>query len=147
MGSIRRLLKTGGNSSQEESRPASARAEALYAEYLARHPEDSDAWHDLGEVRFHSGPRRGQPLTRARASFAHVAALDPGNWNGRLHLARDRLGIKPLFVHHRPGRQGVHQRRVGTGLDEVLEHLPDDVPGGRRVLEDRLDERSIRPST
>ena len=33
MGSIRRLLKTGGNSSQEESRPASARAEALIQEF------------------------------------------------------------------------------------------------------------------
>ena len=33
MGSIRSLLKSGGNSSQEESRPASARAEGLIQEF------------------------------------------------------------------------------------------------------------------
>jgi DNA-binding SARP family transcriptional activator/tetratricopeptide (TPR) repeat protein len=99
---------------------ASARAEALYAEYLSRHPEDSDAWHDLGEVRFHSGPRRGQPLTRARASFAHVAALDPGNWNGRLHLAR----IEAL-EGRRAAAQG-HLRAVLGGE-----------PGNERALEAR----------
>lgn len=33
MGSIRNLLRTGGNSSQEEPRPASARAEGLLQEF------------------------------------------------------------------------------------------------------------------
>jgi DNA-binding SARP family transcriptional activator len=99
---------------------APARAEALYAEYLVRHPEDSDAWHELGEVRFHSGPRRGQPLTRARASFARVAALDPGNWNGRLHLAR----IEAL-EGRRAAAEG-HLRAVLSGE-----------PGHERALEAR----------
>lgn len=99
---------------------ATARAEALYAEYLARHPEDSDAWHELGEVRFHSGPRRGQPLTRSRASFAHVAALDPGNWNGRLHLAR----IEAL-----EGRRAAAEGHLGAVLSGE--------PGHERALEAR----------
>ena len=33
MGSIARLLRTGGNSSQEESRPQSSRAEGLIEEF------------------------------------------------------------------------------------------------------------------
>jgi DNA-binding SARP family transcriptional activator/TolB-like protein len=99
---------------------APARAEALYAEYLARHPEDSDAWHELGEVRFHSGPRRGQPVTRARASFAQVAALDPGNRNGRLHLARI---------------EALEGRRAAAGGH--LEAVISGEPGHERALEAR----------
>ena len=71
MGSIRRLLKTGGNSSQEESRPASARAEALIQEF-----ENSEkGW-------FWETGRDGS-LSYISDSVARALSRDPADLLGR----------------------------------------------------------------
>ncbi len=63
-------------------------AERLYRQILEAHPEDVEAWFQLGEVRFHYGPRRGRPIAEARDAFRRVLELEPGNEGALLHLAR-----------------------------------------------------------
>lgn len=63
-------------------------AEQLYREVLSTHPEDMEAWNELGEVLFHRGVWLGSPITRARQPFEQVLALAPQNLGSRLHLAR-----------------------------------------------------------
>src|ERR1044072_3675752 len=67
VGSIRSLLRTGGNSSQEETRPASARAEALIQEF-----ESS------GKGWFWETGRDGD-LTYISESVAAALGRDPGD--------------------------------------------------------------------
>ncbi|SOD03103.1 transcriptional activator domain-containing protein [bacterium JGI 053] len=95
-------------------------AERLYREVLATHPDDMEAWNELGEVIFHRGVWLGTPITRARQPFERVLALAPQNLGARLHLAR----IAAL-----EGRTG----QVDTLLAEVLRLSP----GAARSVEMR----------
>lgn len=68
-------------------------AESLYRDAATRYPRDAEAWYQLGEVLFHSGPVAGRTLQQAIAPYEHVVALTAGTVGGRreeslLHLAR-----------------------------------------------------------
>ena len=63
-------------------------ADSLYRAYLARHPEDADAWLQLGEVRFHWGPTIGIPPRAADEAFARALRLRPGHVGGLIHRIR-----------------------------------------------------------
>lgn len=63
-------------------------AERLYGSVVAVYPEDIEAWHQLGELAFHTGPSRGRPLSAARRPFEQVLALDASDVTALLHLAR-----------------------------------------------------------
>lgn len=63
-------------------------AERLYRSVLARYPDDVEAWFQLGEIRFHSGPLQGDPLRTARRPWEKVLELEPSNPFALLHLTR-----------------------------------------------------------
>lgn len=65
-----------------------AGAEQAYRAVVGRYPDDVETWMRLGEIRFHGGPLRGTAVTTAREAFTRVLALDPGNAEAVLHLAR-----------------------------------------------------------
>jgi len=62
--------------------------ERLYHSILMSHPEDAEAWMQLGETVFHNGGWRGRPIGESRAAFERVAALRVSDASSRLHLAR-----------------------------------------------------------
>ena len=59
-----------------------------YREIVALEPENVEAWLQLGEVLFHSGPRRGDPVAAARPAFERVLFFEPEHTSALLHLAR-----------------------------------------------------------
>jgi tetratricopeptide (TPR) repeat protein len=63
-------------------------AERLYRKILSQHPDDVEAWFQLGEVLFHGGPPRGRPLSEARAPFERVLSFEPDHVPALLHLGR-----------------------------------------------------------
>jgi serine/threonine-protein kinase len=63
-------------------------AERLYRRALNIHPDDVDAWHELGETIFHLGPLQGIPFTESRAAFEKTLELEPDHASALLHLAR-----------------------------------------------------------
>ena len=62
-------------------------AERLYRSILGSHPDDLEAWYQLGEIQFHAGPLRGRPVDDARPAWERTVALDPQHVNGLVHLA------------------------------------------------------------
>jgi DNA-binding SARP family transcriptional activator/TolB-like protein len=63
-------------------------AERLYRTVVATHPSDLEAWYQLGEVRFHSGPLRGRSILEAREPLERVLSLEPDHLPALLHLVR-----------------------------------------------------------
>ncbi len=63
-------------------------AEKIYRQVVELEPENVEAWLQLGEVRFHSGPRRGLPMAAARPAFERVLFFEPEHTSALLHLAR-----------------------------------------------------------
>jgi DNA-binding SARP family transcriptional activator/tetratricopeptide (TPR) repeat protein len=63
-------------------------AERVYRQILGLEPENVEAWLQFGEVLFHSGPRRGQPVGAARVAFERVLFFEPEHTSALLHLAR-----------------------------------------------------------
>jgi len=82
-------------------RGANDEAERLYRALLGVHPDDVEAWYQLGEVQFHAGPLRGRPVADSRRAWERVVALDPDHVNGLVHLAvidaaaGDRAAFEP----------------------------------------------------
>jgi len=63
-------------------------AERLYRQVVDDHPDDVEAWLQLGQLLFQSNPLRGRSATEARSAFERVLALDPENEEALVHLAR-----------------------------------------------------------
>ncbi|MGH7720814.1 MAG: BTAD domain-containing putative transcriptional regulator [Gemmatimonadaceae bacterium] len=63
-------------------------AEAQYRSVLTGNPDDVEAWLGLGEVLFHSSWRRGRSMLESREPWERALALDPANWQARLHLTQ-----------------------------------------------------------
>ena len=64
-------------------------AERLYRTIVGLYPDDVEAWFQLGEVRFHYGPReRGRSIGESQEAWERVLQLEPGNAGAALHLAR-----------------------------------------------------------
>ncbi|HET7457580.1 MAG TPA: tetratricopeptide repeat protein, partial [Gemmatimonadaceae bacterium] len=61
-------------------------AERLYRAALRRHPDNVEAWYNLGEVLFHFSAGRGGSMVAARPAFERALFLDPQNSDARLHL-------------------------------------------------------------
>jgi tetratricopeptide (TPR) repeat protein len=65
-----------------------ARAAGLLEGIVQRRPDDVEAWVQLAELRFHDGPRRGEPISRAAEAWRRAGELDPGHAAPALHLGR-----------------------------------------------------------
>lgn len=79
------------------------KVESLYGSILASHPEDGEAWMQLGETIFHNGGWRGKPIQESRAAFERAAQLRSSHVASLLHLARlaalrnDRTALDTLI--------------------------------------------------
>ena len=67
-------------------RGSAAEAERLYRDALREHPDNVEAWYNLGEVLVHYGGLRGASMTQARPAFERAVYLDPQMNDARLHL-------------------------------------------------------------
>lgn len=65
-----------------------ADAEDRYHAITDAHPDNTEAWLMMGEVRFHYGPPVGRSPMEAWTPFTRVLALDPTNLHALLHLIR-----------------------------------------------------------
>lgn len=69
-------------------RGAADEAERLYRTIVGTHPDDVEAWYQLGEVLFHYNPYRGRSFTESRGAWERVLALEPNHRDALLHLVR-----------------------------------------------------------
>ncbi|HEX6106822.1 MAG TPA: hypothetical protein VFZ26_14640, partial [Gemmatimonadales bacterium] len=67
-------------------RGSAARAERIYREIVAVHPEDVEAWLGLGQTLVFHNQQRGRLITESRFAFERVLALDPGHTTANLFL-------------------------------------------------------------
>lgn len=93
-------------------------AERLYRAVLARHPDDVEAWYQLGEVLFHYRPLLGSPLEESASAFERVLFFEPDHGESLIHLARIAA-----------------RRRDQAALDSLVERLIADSPDRDRLLE------------
>jgi tetratricopeptide (TPR) repeat protein len=63
-------------------------AERIYRKIVRDEPENVEAWLQLGELLFHTGPRRGRAEAEARPAFERVLEFEPEHISAILHLAR-----------------------------------------------------------
>jgi len=63
-------------------------AERLYREIVDDHPDDVEAWLQLGQLLFQVSPLRGRSAAESRPAFERVLALDPESQEALVHLAR-----------------------------------------------------------
>jgi tetratricopeptide (TPR) repeat protein len=63
-------------------------AEQMLRNYVRAHPDDPEAWYQLGEILFHGEPLRGGSMTAAREPLEHALFYDPGDLGALYHLVR-----------------------------------------------------------
>lgn len=64
-----------------------AEAERRYRAIVASHPEDLEAWYELGEVVLHRGAFLGVPVAETGRPFERTLELDPGHGGALYHLS------------------------------------------------------------
>ncbi len=62
-------------------------AERRFRNIVGSHPDDVEAWYQLGELLFHWGPLRGRPIEESRLAWERLLTLDPKHTNGWVHIA------------------------------------------------------------
>jgi tRNA A-37 threonylcarbamoyl transferase component Bud32/tetratricopeptide (TPR) repeat protein len=95
-----------------------------YQAIIATHPEDIEAWIQLGELQFHFGPWRARSVSEARTAWERVLALDQGEVAARVHLARiAAFERKPeevdALVRQILSRSDASDRPPGTRSEEL----------------------------
>jgi len=95
----------------------STKAEGLYRSLLSTHPDDVEAWINLGEVLFHYNPLHGRPFSQAREPFERVLFYEPKHTASFIHLARIAAA-----------------ERKYSELDSLVQTYVNLYPSGGRVL-------------
>lgn len=85
-------------------------AEQMYLQLLRANPADRDAWFQLAELQYHSGPLHGRPLDRSLDSWDRVVALDSGDVPALIHAARLHARAGDL-----PGVEALLRRATDAG--------------------------------
>ncbi|MDB4917449.1 MAG: transcriptional activator protein [Gemmatimonadetes bacterium] len=80
----RELLRAHMENWSGQSQPAETRLRRILDDY----PSDLDAWHELGEVRFHTAADLGHSFVDARSAFEHVLDAPSLAPSARVHLTR-----------------------------------------------------------
>ena len=62
-------------------------AERIYRAIVRMYPDDSEAWHQLGETLYHYNPLAGRSISEADYAFERAAALDSRSWAALWHRA------------------------------------------------------------
>ncbi|NIW95671.1 MAG: protein kinase, partial [Phycisphaerae bacterium] len=95
----------------------SKKAEELYRSLLSTHPDDVEAWIQLGEVLFHYNPLHGRSISEAREPFERVLFYEPQHTASFIHLARIAAA-----------------ERKYSELDSLVQTYVNLYPSGGRVL-------------
>jgi DNA-binding SARP family transcriptional activator/TolB-like protein len=94
-----------------------AEAERLYRQVVDDHPDDLEAFLQLGQLLFQTNPLRGRSAAESRPAFERVLVLDPENEEALVHLARIAS-----IEGRREAMDTVMQRLLALGTaEEVLE--------------------------
>ncbi|NNF04410.1 MAG: protein kinase [Rhodothermales bacterium] len=113
-------------------------AERAYRAHLTRYLDDIEALVQLGEILFHEHPRKGRPIGPARSAFGRVVALEPGNLNARIHLARLE-GVDGNFgglvEHAEAFRMHGSSGERAVEVDAILAYATGDSSAQQKVLE------------
>jgi tetratricopeptide (TPR) repeat protein len=64
------------------------RSEAMLRQLVAAHPDDAEAWYQLGEIAFHGNPLRGRSLIESREALRQALFYDPADLGAMYHLLR-----------------------------------------------------------
>jgi DNA-binding SARP family transcriptional activator/tetratricopeptide (TPR) repeat protein len=60
----------------------------LYRIAVSEYPEDAEAWYQLGEALYHTGPAYGQSVLEARPAFERAVRFRPAAREALVHLVR-----------------------------------------------------------
>jgi tetratricopeptide (TPR) repeat protein len=60
----------------------------LYRIAVSEYPEDAEAWYQLGEALYHTGPAYGQSVLEARPAFERAVHFRPAAREALIHLVR-----------------------------------------------------------
>ncbi len=101
-------------------RGANDDAERLYRAFTGTWPDDLEAWFQLAEVQFHSGPQRGRTLADSRPAWERVLALDPNHLNGLIHISAIAASIGHKKLLERATRRAIDQARGGDSAVWML---------------------------
>jgi tetratricopeptide (TPR) repeat protein len=63
-------------------------AEQMLRAHVRVHPDDPEAWYQLGEILFHGEPLRGGSMTAGREPLERALFYDPGDLGALYHLVR-----------------------------------------------------------
>jgi len=64
------------------------KSEQMFRELVATHPDDAEAWYQLGEIEFHGNPLRGRSMIEAREALSRALFYDPADLGAMYHLLR-----------------------------------------------------------
>lgn len=93
-------------------------AEQRFRGYVRVHPDDPEAWYQLGEIQFHGAPLRGGSITSARPALEKALTNDPGDLGALYHLVRIAI-----------------RERDQERIDSLTARFVALSPGGERTLE------------
>ena len=99
-------------------RGSTSEAEQLLRNYIRAHPDDPEAWYQLGEILFHGEPLRGGSMTAAREPLERALFYDPGDLGALYHLIR--ISIKDNDI---------------ASVDTLTDRFVTLSPSGERTLE------------
>jgi tetratricopeptide (TPR) repeat protein len=71
-------------------------AERRLRAILGTHPDDVEAWSQLGEALFHFGPRQRRPVSASVDAWRRLNELQPDRATGYIHLARVAASMRDL---------------------------------------------------
>jgi len=117
-------------------------AERRLRAILGTHPDDVEAWSQLGEALFHFGPPQGRPITASVDAWRRLNELEPHRATGYIHLARVAASARDLPALDTLSRRALELAPQGDrGLEmRMLRLMVRDTPREReQVLADLRD--------
>lgn len=112
-------------------------AEQLYRTVLRAHPDDAEAWYQLGELLFHENHLRGRSFTESKDAFRHLLELEPLDQGAITHLGRiaarqrDRSLLDSLIQRGAPVLPVTDSREL-----RALRAFTNGTPGEQRTIID-----------
>jgi tetratricopeptide (TPR) repeat protein len=111
-------------------------AERRLRAILGTHPDDVEAWSQLGEALFHFGPPQGRPITVSVDAWRRLNELEPHRATGYIHLARVAASARDLPALDTLSRRALELAPQGDrGLEmRMLRLMLRDTPREREAV-------------